>query len=141
MTRHATLPVPDPDPRAMVLRTQLGTIESGEWKGSGFGIAGAAIYLDAERDGKRLGIVVIPATMWVGAITSALEGEREGPRFPVYTLNQAAEELGVSASTLRNQVNAGRIAATKVGNVWTIASDEVARYRRESLGQRKGGKA
>lgn len=53
------------------------------------------------------------------------------------TLNEAAAALGLSAETLRVQVNRGKLRAKKVGPVWTVTPGEVERYRRESLG-RKG---
>ena len=51
---------------------------------------------------------------------------------PDLTLQEAAEELGVSASTLRWQVRNKKLKATKVGPVWTVTRREVERYRRES---------
>ena len=51
------------------------------------------------------------------------------------TLNEAAQSLGVSPATLRWQVKNGRLAATKVGPVWTVTEAEVERYRSASLGQ------
>lgn len=51
------------------------------------------------------------------------------------TLRQAAEALGVSADSLRNQIHNGRLRARKVGPVWTISERELERYRRESRGQ------
>ena len=51
------------------------------------------------------------------------------------TLTQAAERLGVSASTLRHQAQAGRLRATLIGKTWTVTEDEIARYRAESLGK------
>jgi excisionase family DNA binding protein len=51
------------------------------------------------------------------------------------TLSQAAAALGVSAATLRQQVAAGRLRATKIGPLWVVAETEVERYRRDSLGK------
>lgn len=51
------------------------------------------------------------------------------------TLAQAAELLGVSASTLRNQVKAGRLRGTLIGKTWTVTPREVERYRAENLGR------
>jgi len=51
------------------------------------------------------------------------------------TLTQAAARLGLSPSTLRNQVRAGRLAARKVGRDWTVTEREVARYAAESQGK------
>lgn len=49
------------------------------------------------------------------------------------TIKEAAEALGLSAQTIRNQVTAGRLAATKHGRDWWLTPAEVERYRRESL--------
>jgi excisionase family DNA binding protein len=51
------------------------------------------------------------------------------------TLAQAASRLGVSPSTLRTQVHAGRLRARIVGKTWTVTEREVERYRAESLGK------
>lgn len=52
------------------------------------------------------------------------------------TLREAAELLGVTADTLRQQVLAGHLRAKKLGPIWTVTPGEVERYRRESLGKR-----
>jgi predicted site-specific integrase-resolvase len=52
------------------------------------------------------------------------------------TLAQAAEELGVAASTLRHQAKAGRLDARIMGKTWITTRREVERYRRENLGRR-----
>ena len=51
------------------------------------------------------------------------------------TLRQAAEALGVSAGSLRQQIHNGSLRARKVGPLWTLSEREVERYRRESLGR------
>jgi excisionase family DNA binding protein len=51
------------------------------------------------------------------------------------TLAQAASRLGVSPSTLRNQIHNGRLRGKLVGKTWTVTEGEVARYQRESLGR------
>jgi excisionase family DNA binding protein len=48
------------------------------------------------------------------------------------TVPEAARALGVAPSTLRHQIKNGKLAATKVGRDWWIASVEVARYAREN---------
>lgn len=53
----------------------------------------------------------------------------------VIALSTAAEELGVAASTLRHQAQAGRIQAIVVGKTWITTRQEVDRYRREHLGR------
>jgi excisionase family DNA binding protein len=52
------------------------------------------------------------------------------------TLAQAAVRLGLSPSTLRGQVEKGRLKARLVGKTWTVTEREVERYRAESLGKR-----
>lgn len=51
------------------------------------------------------------------------------------TLTQAADRLGLSASTLRNQIHAGKLRGKLIGKTWTITAGEVRRYERESLGR------
>lgn len=51
------------------------------------------------------------------------------------TLAEAGRKLGLAPSTLRNQVKAGRLAATLIGKTWTITAAELERYRSESLGR------
>jgi excisionase family DNA binding protein len=51
------------------------------------------------------------------------------------TLAEAASRLGVSPSTLRNQIHNGRLRGKLVGKTWTVTDGEVARYQRESLGR------
>ena len=51
------------------------------------------------------------------------------------TLAQAADELGLGASTLRAQVKHGRLRARLVGKTWVVTEDEVERYRRDSRGR------
>ena len=48
------------------------------------------------------------------------------------TLTEAAERLGVTAATLRQQIANGRLKGRKIGTVWTVSEREVERYRRES---------
>lgn len=51
------------------------------------------------------------------------------------TLNEAAESLGLDPSTLRHQLRNGQLRGRKIGPVWTVTPEEVARYRMLSLGQ------
>jgi excisionase family DNA binding protein len=51
------------------------------------------------------------------------------------TLTEAAVELGISAATLRHQVQGGRLAARLFGKTYVITSDELERYRATSLGK------
>jgi excisionase family DNA binding protein len=53
----------------------------------------------------------------------------------VLTLTEAAEELGLAASTLRHQVQAGRLRARLIGKTYVVTPGELDRYRREHLGK------
>lgn len=48
------------------------------------------------------------------------------------TISEAAEQLGVTPDTLRQQIAAGKLRARKVGRDWVVTPKEVERYRRES---------
>ena len=45
------------------------------------------------------------------------------------TLTEAAAELGISAATLRHQVQLGRMQARLFGKTYVITTDELERYR------------
>ena len=51
------------------------------------------------------------------------------------TLTEAAAQLGLAASTLRHQAQAGRMRARLVGKTYVVTAGEVERYRREHLGK------
>ena len=51
------------------------------------------------------------------------------------TLAQAAARLGVASSTLRHQVQAGRLKARLIGKTYVVSEREVERYRAQSLGR------
>lgn len=51
------------------------------------------------------------------------------------TINEAAESLGLAASTLRHQVKRGRLQAHQMGTMWLVTRAEVERYRDENLGR------
>ena len=51
------------------------------------------------------------------------------------TLTEAADELGLAASTIRHQVQAGRLGATLIGKTYVITERELDRYRAEHLGK------
>jgi excisionase family DNA binding protein len=53
----------------------------------------------------------------------------------VLTLTEAAEQLGVTASTLRHQVQARRLRARLLGKTYIVSPREVERYRATSLGR------
>lgn len=57
------------------------------------------------------------------------------PLDDIISLADAAEDLGLSAITLRHQAKAGRLRARLVGKTWITTRDEVARYRRDNLGK------
>ena len=54
-------------------------------------------------------------------------------------LSQAANTLGISQASLRQQIAAGRFSAVKLGPIWVTTQEEIDRYAREQLG-RKGRK-
>jgi excisionase family DNA binding protein len=56
-------------------------------------------------------------------------------RGEVLSLPQAAERLGLSVETLRQQVRKGVMRAEKVGPVYLVKATEVERYRREHKGK------
>jgi excisionase family DNA binding protein len=51
------------------------------------------------------------------------------------TLTEAADRLGLAASTLRHQVQAGRLRARMIGKTYVVTAREVERYRHEHLGK------
>jgi excisionase family DNA binding protein len=51
------------------------------------------------------------------------------------TLAEAAEQLGLAASTLRHQVQVGRMRARLMGKTYVVTQGEVERYRATSLGK------
>jgi excisionase family DNA binding protein len=55
------------------------------------------------------------------------------------TLTEAAQSLRLSPATLRQQIAAGKLRATKWGRDWMVEPEEIERYRREHL--RKDGVA
>ena len=44
------------------------------------------------------------------------------------TLKEAAQRLGVTPDTLRQQIHAGALKACKVGRDWNVTRAEVERY-------------
>jgi excisionase family DNA binding protein len=51
------------------------------------------------------------------------------------SLATAADELGLSPATLRQQIKGGRLLAIKLGREWLVTAEEVNRYRSHSLGR------
>ena len=51
------------------------------------------------------------------------------------TLTDAAARLGLAASTLRHQVQAGRLRARLIGKTYVVTEGELDRYRAEHLGK------
>jgi len=47
------------------------------------------------------------------------------------TLAEAADRLGVAASTLRHQIANGSLRAKKRGRDWWVTKPEVARYQQQ----------
>ena len=55
------------------------------------------------------------------------------------TLTGAGLLLGVSAATLRKQVQRGSLHAELIGKTYVVTPAEVERYRTEHLGKHRGG--
>jgi excisionase family DNA binding protein len=53
----------------------------------------------------------------------------------VLTINQAAERIDISPTTLRLQIQRGKIEAEKFGRQWVIRATEIARYAEETRGK------
>ncbi len=53
------------------------------------------------------------------------------PSTKLYTLREAAEYLGLDASTLRRQAELGRLGAHKIGRDWTTTERQVRAYERD----------
>jgi hypothetical protein len=51
------------------------------------------------------------------------------------TLADAARDLGVTTATLRQQIHAGQLKATRFGPIWVVSEVEIARYRLENRGR------
>jgi hypothetical protein len=51
------------------------------------------------------------------------------------TLADAARELGVTTATLRQQIHAGQLKASRIGPIWVLSEVELARYRLENRGR------
>lgn len=47
------------------------------------------------------------------------------------TLSEAAQRLDLAPVTLRIQIAKGVLAARKIGPMWVVEEEEVARYERE----------
>jgi predicted site-specific integrase-resolvase len=50
----------------------------------------------------------------------------------MFSIPEAAKELGLAPSTLRHQIKNGKLAARKVSRDWYVTADEIARYRAEN---------
>ena len=48
------------------------------------------------------------------------------------TIKEAAERLGLAPSTLRHQIDNGKLKATKRGRDWWVTPAEVKRYQGEN---------
>ena len=51
------------------------------------------------------------------------------------TTSEAASALGISVNTVRHQIGAGRLRASRQGRDWLVTAGEVERYRADSLGR------
>ncbi len=59
------------------------------------------------------------------------------PTKRLLSVQEAAQELGVGKSRIRQFIYEGRLGAERIGEFWAIHEDEVARFKRIP---RKGGK-
>jgi excisionase family DNA binding protein len=57
------------------------------------------------------------------------------------TITEAAEALGLAASTLRLQVKLKKLRAHKMGATWYVSPSEVERYARENRRPQKDSAA
>lgn len=51
------------------------------------------------------------------------------------TLSQAAQQLGVTAATLRQQIHAGQLEAEKIGPIWVVSEAALGTYRLNNHGR------
>ena len=93
------------------------------------------INMDFDAQGRVITVEVLNASWHVGR--KALE---QLPSAKDYlTLGEAAKESGLSANTLRVQINKGRIEAVKRGRDWLVDATALLNYL-ESRDARGGGK-
>ena len=52
----------------------------------------------------------------------------------LYTLEEAAAELGLSVYGARRAADRGRLVTEKLGNLRVVTKPEIERYRRDNLG-------
>lgn len=57
----------------------------------------------------------------------------------LYTIEEAADLLGLSPITVRHQAQRGKLPASRLGNMWVVSEEGLAVYRASSLG-RIGGR-
>jgi uncharacterized protein YuzE len=81
-------------------------------------------HLDFDSRGRLVGIEVLHASRHYPRTT--LERLPNGVEW--LTLEEAARESGLAASTLRNQINAQRLPAVKRGRDWLVAGHELWNY-------------
>lgn len=85
------------------------------------------ILADFAEDGQLVCLEILDASRRVGAPLL----KRMAPHPPGrLLLADAAERIGVTAATLRQQIHRGRLTAAKVGRDWYVTPAEVARYQR-----------
>jgi uncharacterized protein YuzE len=82
------------------------------------------VALDFDKKGRLLGVEVLDASFHVDrAALAQLPGAAEQ-----YTLLEAERESGIKASTLRVQLNAGRIKGVKRGRDWYVDATDLLNY-------------
>lgn len=97
-----------PDVRALIETILQNLVRTMEW--------GDGVLIDVDPNGRVLGIEVLDASTRFDADTLA------SLRVPEVrlTLAEAAAESGLSPSTLRVQLNSGRLSGKKQGRDWTV---------------------
>ena len=53
----------------------------------------------------------------------------------IFTLSEAAQQLGIKPDTLRQQIAAGRLSAEKVGSFYVVTQTEINRYAAQQKGK------
>jgi len=85
------------------------------------------ILADFDARGVMLSLEIHDARQRVGEKLFAQLIERPKARV---VLAEAAERIGVTTATLRQQLSRGKLSGIKVGRDWFVYSEEIARYRK-----------
>lgn len=96
----------------------------GEAKGAKTRKVAEGIFMDFNRAGHLVSIEILDASTKVhpSVLQDAVAGDKMIP------LSEAAEESGLDASTLRVQLNRGRLKGEKKGRDWFVGRAELMNY-------------